>query len=230
MYDGAVQHALSTYKFTGKERDAESGLDNFGARYDASSLGRFMTPDPLGGHIIDPQTLNKYAYVRNNPLNLTDPTGLDFYLTCQKASNSCQEQTVGYDKNGKAQKALVQGTSDKDGKNFKATQIGDDGKGGLVDKTTNTGAYTASVGENGVSFSQNGGKTSSAGVFANGTDPTHIQGSGDLAGFSFTFTNSKMEANQSAAGSFTFAGTPDQAGAAIQKAGFQYYPTGEIQA
>jgi RHS repeat-associated protein len=35
------------YKFTGKERDAESGLDNFVARYDASSLGRFMTPHPL---------------------------------------------------------------------------------------------------------------------------------------------------------------------------------------
>lgn len=74
-----------------------------------------------------------------------------------------------------------------------------------MDKTTNTGAYTASVGQNGVSFSQDGGKTSSAGVFANGTDPTHIQGSGDLAGFSFTFTNSKMEANQTAAGTFTFA-------------------------
>ncbi len=33
-------------KFTGKERDSESGLDNFGARFNSSSLGRFMTPDP----------------------------------------------------------------------------------------------------------------------------------------------------------------------------------------
>jgi RHS repeat-associated protein len=63
------------FKFTGKERDSESGLDNFGARYDSSSIGRFMTPDPLGGHYEDPQTLNKYAYVRNNPTTLTDPTG-----------------------------------------------------------------------------------------------------------------------------------------------------------
>src|SRR5208283_1622061 len=70
------------WKFTGKERDTESGLDNFGARYDSSSMGRFMTPDPVGGHQEDPQTLNKYSYVRNNPLNLTDPTGLDFNLTC----------------------------------------------------------------------------------------------------------------------------------------------------
>jgi RHS repeat-associated protein len=70
----------SPMHFTGQERDSESGLDNFGARYDSSSLGRFMTPDPLGGSLADPQTLNKYAYVRNNPLNLTDPTGL---YTCR---------------------------------------------------------------------------------------------------------------------------------------------------
>lgn len=62
-------------KFTGKERDAESGLDYFGARNDASSVGRFMTPDPL--HImkqklIDPQQWNMYAYVRNNPLRFVD--------------------------------------------------------------------------------------------------------------------------------------------------------------
>jgi len=64
------------YKFTGKERDSESGLDNFGARYDSSSLGRFMTPDPLGGSLANPQSLNKYAYALNNPLRFTDPTGL----------------------------------------------------------------------------------------------------------------------------------------------------------
>jgi RHS repeat-associated protein len=70
------------YRFTGKERDSESGLDNFGARYDASSLGRFMTPDwaakpttvpyALFG---DPQTLNLYAYVRNNPVSRADADG-----------------------------------------------------------------------------------------------------------------------------------------------------------
>jgi RHS repeat-associated protein len=65
------------YKFTGKERDAESGLDNFGARYDASSLGRFMTPDePFADQSVrDPQSWNLYSYVRNNPANNTDPTG-----------------------------------------------------------------------------------------------------------------------------------------------------------
>ena len=43
--------------FTGKERDAESGLDFFGARYYGSALGRFTSPDLLGGHIQDPQSL-----------------------------------------------------------------------------------------------------------------------------------------------------------------------------
>jgi len=84
------------YKFTGKERDTESGLDNFGARYNASSMGRFMTPDPLGGVKIDPQSLNKYAYVRNNPINLTDPTGL---YTCRDDNNQCKsKQDVAFEK------------------------------------------------------------------------------------------------------------------------------------
>ena len=64
---------------TGKERDAESSLDNFGARYNSSSLGRFMSPDPANFGAVDeyPQTWNAYSYVTNNPLNATDPNGLD---------------------------------------------------------------------------------------------------------------------------------------------------------
>ena len=67
------------YKFTGKERDAESGLDNFGKRYNSSSMGRFMTPDPIGimtQKFVDPQQWNMYAYVRNSPLRSVDPTGM----------------------------------------------------------------------------------------------------------------------------------------------------------
>lgn len=69
----------SAYKFTGKERDPESGLDNFGARYNSSKYGRFMTPDQFTvttGRVVDPQQLNLYAYVRNNPLKHIDPTGM----------------------------------------------------------------------------------------------------------------------------------------------------------
>jgi RHS repeat-associated protein len=66
------------HKFTGKERDAESGLDYLGARHHASSLGRFMSPDPvhvLKQKLVDPQQWNMYAYVRNNPLRFVDPKG-----------------------------------------------------------------------------------------------------------------------------------------------------------
>jgi RHS repeat-associated protein len=65
--------------FTGQERDSETNNDNFVARYFGSSLGRFLSPDPSGiflGNPLDPQQLNLYAYTRNNPINLTDPTGL----------------------------------------------------------------------------------------------------------------------------------------------------------
>ena len=50
------------YKFTGQERDSESNLDNFKARFFTSQYGRFMSPDPLAGDIGDPQSLNRYAY------------------------------------------------------------------------------------------------------------------------------------------------------------------------
>jgi RHS repeat-associated protein len=68
---------LCAYRFTGKERDGESGLDNFGTRYDSSSMGRFMSPDDLGlgQHPENPQSWNLYSYVTNNPLTLIDPTG-----------------------------------------------------------------------------------------------------------------------------------------------------------
>ncbi len=65
---------------TGKERDTESGNDYFGARYYSSAMGRFMSPDPAGMMAADirfPQSLNRYAYVWDNPLSFTDPTGLD---------------------------------------------------------------------------------------------------------------------------------------------------------
>ena len=75
------------YKFTGKERDAESGLDHFQFRSYASTMGRWMSPDPAGMMAADieyPQTLNRYAYVNNNPLSFTDPLGLD----CAYLNNS----------------------------------------------------------------------------------------------------------------------------------------------
>jgi RHS repeat-associated protein len=73
LYDECIRSRCS-----GKERDSEDNLDNFGARYYGSSLGRFTSVDPViitPMRELDPQQLNRFAYVRNNPLQLVDPTG-----------------------------------------------------------------------------------------------------------------------------------------------------------
>lgn len=112
-YDAArhvlVQRSVSGgYKFTSKERDQESGLDDFGARHYGSSLGRFMQPDEFTGgpvdavsgeadppgplpyaNIANPQSLNKYGYAYNNPLRFIDPDGHDVkdYILLTSGSN-----------------------------------------------------------------------------------------------------------------------------------------------
>ncbi len=64
------------HQYTGKERDAESGLDYFGARYYASAHGRWMSVDPsLGFSSNNPQRLNLYSFVLNNPVNSVDRGG-----------------------------------------------------------------------------------------------------------------------------------------------------------
>ena len=51
----------------------------YGARYYDPALGTFLTPDTVVQDLYDPQTLNRYAYCRNNPIIYTDPTGYDFW-------------------------------------------------------------------------------------------------------------------------------------------------------
>lgn len=63
------------YYFTGKPLDDETGLIFLGARYYNPSLGRFITPDTKVQASDNPQTLNRYTYCNNNPVNLVDPTG-----------------------------------------------------------------------------------------------------------------------------------------------------------
>ncbi len=79
-----VANDSNHYKFTGKERDTETGLDYFGARYYSNGLGRFITPDYSSTPVpvpyadfADPQTLNQYSYVRNLPTTRSDADGHD---------------------------------------------------------------------------------------------------------------------------------------------------------
>src|SRR5207342_1927971 len=63
--------ARKRYRFTGKERDEESGLSYHGARYYAPWLARWTIPDPAG----HTDQLNLYTYARSRPSSLTDPSG-----------------------------------------------------------------------------------------------------------------------------------------------------------
>jgi RHS repeat-associated protein len=67
-------------RFTGYEKDAETDLDFAQARMYQNKHGRFTAPDPLlsSASLTNPQTFNRYAYVGNNPVNVTDPSGLDW--------------------------------------------------------------------------------------------------------------------------------------------------------
>ena len=77
-------------RFTGKERDSESGLDNSLARYFGASLGRFTSADPeqAGANTSLPQSWNAYAYVGGNPLINVDPDGRD-WTVCESNGSNC---------------------------------------------------------------------------------------------------------------------------------------------
>ena len=144
----ALDFCAFVYKFTGKERDTESGLDYFGARYMASSMGRFMSPDwsdapdtvPYA-EFENPQTLNLYSYGRNSPLVYNDPDGHDVSV----CDNNGQCNTVSNEAYTAAQQgnngSLKAPTLDQVGMNgngsgqFNSTSI-TDGSGNSVGSAT----------------------------------------------------------------------------------------------
>jgi RHS repeat-associated protein len=87
-------------KFTGKERDAETGNDWFLKRYFGSPMGRFTSPDPMGitkQKLRDPQQWNMYAYSRNNPLRFMDPTGMYVTSCKEKDVSKCDQNTQDFE-------------------------------------------------------------------------------------------------------------------------------------
>jgi RHS repeat-associated protein len=95
-----VNNDSNDYKFTGKKRDIETGLDYFGARYYSSGLGRWTSSDPFNPilhaenttefheYLEQPQNWNRYTYVWNTPLRLVDPVGEDVYVVTYTVGNS----------------------------------------------------------------------------------------------------------------------------------------------
>jgi RHS repeat-associated protein len=149
--DATEQH------FTGKERDTESGNDYFGARYYASSMGRFLSPDwsakvqPVPYAKLDnPQSLNLYSYVLNNPLRAVDPDGHDMNVQnpCNGVKNCTSSVTT----------TSMTATANKDGSTTVTTQQNvvanlknADGTSTRVSSTVTTSVTTESQ--------QNGGGT-----------------------------------------------------------------------
>jgi RHS repeat-associated protein len=202
--------------FTGQERDTETGLDYFRARYYRSDLGRFTTVDPLGGHLDDPQSLNAYDYARNNPLPYTDPTGLDFHLSCGERSATCQPVSGG---NG----ALVQGTTGANGA-FTPTVITS------ASLTNPTSGNTAVVNGGGVLITTGAGTSAqktSQGIFINGTAAADIAGDPKAAGWSsFTFhiNSSDLSHGVLAEGTAAYHGRESDLGALLKRMGAFSYP------
>jgi RHS repeat-associated protein len=161
-------------QFTQKERDSESGLDFFGARYFSSAQGRFTSPDPLlsSGRIENPQSWNHYAYVLNNPLRFFDPLGLyefdpnlndeqqreNFRKGLKQAQDDLEKikQTYGADSNEyKNAKAAVEafgcergstGCSEAEGNNGVVVATGTPGRGAMGHVTTKDGKVYVTLG------------------------------------------------------------------------------------
>jgi RHS repeat-associated protein len=194
------QSTTNHYKFTGKERDSESGLDNFGARYFGSSMGRFMSPDPLGGHPEDPQTLNRYIYVRNNPLSLTDPTGLDFYLQCtdEKHNGCVQVQT-----DPKNNNSNYWAKADQNGNAIIVTS--DSIRAGDNAATVNENGVIINGKDQGIYFDNAASQTKDAnGNVVDDRNPITLAGSGEaLKGFSFAI-NGNCSGTCLSSGEWTF--------------------------
>jgi RHS repeat-associated protein len=179
------------YKFTGKERDAETGLDYFGARYYSNGLGRFITPDWAAkatavpyAEFADPQSLNLYSYVRNIPTSKTDADGhcppgtncKDVKVTVDPPEQKAPVAPVKVtDKNGVVHSgdgphALVTGTVTVKGKpvdGVKVTESNQETR--TLDGKTVPGAPTIE----GKGATQNGGKytdTVGAMIYTDGSD------------------------------------------------------------
>lgn len=163
----ATEMHFSVCRFTAKERDTESGNDYFGARYYASTMGRWMSPDPAGLSAVNPsnpQSWNLYSYALNNPLINTDPTGLDCVYM-----NDNNDGVESIDHNSDSNECGANGGTWRDGW-VGSGQVSVDGNGNVNVSAPGKGCVQAALrgmiaSTEGMNSKPNGGY----GSFANGT-------------------------------------------------------------
>lgn len=190
---------------TGKERDTESGNDYFGARYYSSNMGRFLSPDwsakimPVPYVKLDnPQSLNLYSYVWNNPLSRNDPDG---HVVCN--GPECDQVKKGLDD---AKKAMSSKALSKDEKAALKGVLKFYGKWGKDNGVTvNTGVTSlAAQGGVGETVTENGKTTISLNLGA--LDKTVNQGSPEVEKAATVVHEGEHGAQQQANGMPTTAG------------------------
>jgi len=184
---------------TGKERDTESGLDNFGARYYGSTMGRFMSPDwseqpdtvPYA-EFENPQTLNLYSYGHNSPLVYNDPDGHDVTIC---------------DNNGKCQ-APISDDAYKAAQQASNSSLNGPSLANLQNSSSGTGTLTSTDAN---------GNTTNVGTAKWTPDNPGIQGPAAMAGFNQLANTSRVVTAGTAiyAGAYGAAFFGPMAGAAV---------------
>ncbi|MFZ5927629.1 MAG: RHS repeat-associated core domain-containing protein [Acidobacteriota bacterium] len=226
---------------TGKERDQETGLDYFGARYFSGAQGRFTSPDPENANAMasDPQSWNMYAYGRNNPLSYVDPDGLA-YRVCQVDENG-KETNCTTHKNQLSDKQFEQFKKDNRG-----TLIFAGGKVYGVNEDGSRGAQTGTYKQTDVDIDNPAFSAVAQGIQAASpvTDPRFIAGfygasvvdglalygGGAFAGGQLTTLGLQTGAATATEGSTALAGTLNLSKHAIQRMAERGFTRDMIQA
>jgi RHS repeat-associated protein len=148
------------FVFAGLRWPVNDPLKPSATREYSGNVFRWMTPDTFGGHLEDPQTLNKYAYVRNNPTSLNDPSGRDIWLKCDEGSDKSHCHGGYY------------GTWDSKHKHFTRTHLAGDRQS------------IAKLGPNGIEVNYKGGTyTGVWDTHSNDQNPVLVSGGGALKSF-----------------------------------------------
>ena len=201
-------------RFTSQAFDEDTGLCYYESRYYDPELGRFIQPDTIYPDLFDPQMLNRYSYVGNNPISYTDPTGhadAHFFLSSSGASSARHSSLLSGPAN-----ASSQSTFSIFFQNVRANWWGD------------TRGFLRGVGNAGIGLAQTAGSFLSNPVgFTNQTVAGFSGALGSFSGDPRGFTNNIMEAAYASAttsegiGGITFGALTAIAGGQIIKgAGF----------